>query len=72
VSAICATQVLDKALAKEFEQDTLDAESGKGKTFNETVAKEEVRALVLLSSSASGSFGPQAGGQAARRDSSHW
>lgn len=35
-------QVLDKALIKEFEQDTKDAESEKGKTFNETVANEEV------------------------------
>lgn len=35
-------QVLDKALIKEFEQDTKDAESGKGKTYNETVANEEV------------------------------
>ena len=36
-------QVLDKALAKEFEQESKNAESGKGKTFNETVASEEVR-----------------------------
>jgi hypothetical protein len=35
-------QVLDKALAKEFEQESKNAESGKGKTFNETVAQEEV------------------------------
>lgn len=35
-------QVLDKALAKEFEQESKNAESGKGKTFNETVAHEEV------------------------------
>lgn len=35
--------VLDKALAKEFAQESKNAESGKGKTFNETVASEEVR-----------------------------
>jgi hypothetical protein len=35
-------QVLDKALAKEFEQESKNAESGKGKTYNETVANEEV------------------------------
>lgn len=35
-------QVLDKALAKEFERESKNAESGKGKTFNETVAHEEV------------------------------
>lgn len=36
-------QVLDKALAKEFAEESKNAESGKGKTFNETVASEEVR-----------------------------
>jgi hypothetical protein len=38
-------QVLDKALAKEFEQESKNAESGKGKTYNETVANEEVSKL---------------------------
>jgi hypothetical protein len=36
-------QVLDKALAKEFAEESNKAESGKGRTFNETVASEEVR-----------------------------
>lgn len=38
-------QVLDKALAKEFAQESKNAEEGKGKTYNETVHSEggEVR-----------------------------
>lgn len=35
-------QVIDKALEKEFEKDTKAAEEDKGKTYNATVANEEV------------------------------
>jgi hypothetical protein len=36
-------QVIDSALAKEFDQETAKAESEKGKTYNATVASDEVR-----------------------------
>jgi hypothetical protein len=36
-------QVIDNALAKEFDQETAKAESEKGKTYNATVASDEVR-----------------------------
>jgi hypothetical protein len=35
-------QVIDNALAKEFDQETAKAESEKGKTYNATVASDEV------------------------------
>lgn len=49
-STATIAQVLDQALIKEFEQDTKDAESEKGKTFNETVAKDEVSRLLHMQS----------------------
>jgi hypothetical protein len=39
--------VLDKALAKEFEAESKTAQSNEGKTFNKTVASEEVRAVCV-------------------------
>lgn len=42
-------QVIDHALAKEFDQETAKAESEKGKTYNATVASDEVRAEAISS-----------------------
>jgi hypothetical protein len=41
-------QVIDNALAKEFDQETSKAESEKGKTYNATVASDEVRGTARL------------------------
>lgn len=45
-------QVLDKALAKEFAEESNKAESGKGRTFNETVASEEAKVETVVRISA--------------------
>ncbi|WIA16636.1 hypothetical protein OEZ85_013299 [Tetradesmus obliquus] len=48
-------QVIDHALAKEFDQETAKAESEKGKTYNATVASDEGKVETVVRISGSGS-----------------